>query len=257
MQWRTIYRKECVESARNFKWIWVPLVFILFCIIDPLSTYYLPQILESTGGVPEGATFNIPTPPPSEVFMMSISQLNTLGLLVISLITMGTIAGERKSGVAELILVKPVSYMAYISAKWAAHVTLVVLSILIGFLASWYYTQLLFGELQFLHVLIAFFFYGLYMVFVISISIFMNTWTKIPGLVLFLTLCTLILINLFTNLLPHFLEWSPTMITSYLPTVLMNGDIAQNLWMASVMTIILTALLLMGAKIVLSKKEIT
>lgn len=257
MQWMTIYRKECVESVRNFKWIWVPLVFILFCILDPLSTYYLPQILESTGGLPEGATFNIPTPPPSEVFMMSISQINTLGLLVVSLITMGTIAGERKSGVAELILVKPVSYMAYISAKWAAHVTLVLLSIFLGFLASWYYTQLLFGDLLFSHVLITFFFYGLYMVFVISISIFMNTWTKIPGLVLFLTLFTLIIINLFTNILSHFLEWSPAMITSYLPMVLMNGDITQDLWMASLITSILTPLLLLGAKAVLRRKEIT
>jgi ABC-2 type transport system permease protein len=257
MQWMTIYRKECLESMRNFKWIWVPLVFILFCIIDPLSTYYLPQILESTGGLPEGATFNIPTPPPSEVFMMSVSQINMLGLLVVSLITMGTIAGERKSGVAELILVKPVSYMAYVSAKWAAHVTLVLLSVSVGFLASWYYTQLLFGDLLFSHVLMAFFFYGLYMVFVISISIFMNTWTKVPGIVLFLTICTLILINLLTSIFSHFLEWSPAMITSYLPLVLMNGEFSKDLWLASLLTTLLTTLLLLGANTVLKRKEIS
>ncbi|REJ08648.1 ABC transporter permease [Halobacillus trueperi] len=256
MQWLTIYKKECLESARNYKWVWVPLVFILFCIIDPLTTYYLPQILESTGGLPDGATFDIPTPPAANVFMMSISQINTLGVLVIALITMGTIAGERKSGVAELILVKPVSYTAYVTAKWAAHVTLVLLSILVGLIASWYYVQLLFGDVSFIHVLSTAGFYGLYIIFVISISLFMNTWTKTPGLVLFLTISIIIVLNLITSVFSHLLEWSPTNITSYLPSLLRTGEVGQDLWLASLFTIVTIVLLLFGAIQTLKGKEI-
>lgn len=256
MQWLTIYKKECLESARNYKWVWVPLVFILFCIMDPLTTYYLPQILESTGGLPDGATFDIPTPPAANVFMMSISQINTLGVLVIALITMGTIAGERKSGVAELILVKPVSYTAYVTAKWAAHVTLVLLSIFVGFIASWYYVQLLFGDVSFIHVLSTAGFYGLYIIFVISISLFMNTWTKTPGLVLFLTISIMMILNLVTSVFSHLLEWSPTNITSYLPSLLRAGEVGQDLWLASLFTIVTIVLLLFGAIQTLKRKEI-
>ncbi|MDY0407538.1 hypothetical protein [Paracerasibacillus soli] len=59
MQWLILLQKEMVENWRNFKWIWVPLVFILLAIMDPISTYYLPQILEAVGGLPEGAVFEI------------------------------------------------------------------------------------------------------------------------------------------------------------------------------------------------------
>src|SRR5699024_9883536 len=104
----------------NKKWIWVPLVFILLAIIDPISNYYMPQIIDSIGGMPEGAVFEIPELSSAEVILMTLGQLSSLGVLVIILMSMGTIAGERKSGVIELILVKPVSYQHYITAKWAA-----------------------------------------------------------------------------------------------------------------------------------------
>ncbi|MGP4060848.1 ABC transporter permease [Halobacillus sp. H74] len=256
MQWLTIYNKELLESARNFKWIWVPLVFILLSIIDPLSTYYLPQILEATGGLPDGATIDMPTPRPSDVLMMSISQLNMLGVLVIALITMGTISGERKSGVAELVLVKPIPYHFYTTAKWAAHMTLILTSILLGLLASWYYVNLLFDPLSFSGMLTAFLFYSLWIMLIVSISLFMNALTKSPGLVLFLTISTVILMNLLTSVFSHLLEWSPAMITSYLPGILQNGEMESNLMFTSLITAVVIIALLFGATYTLKHKEI-
>ena len=37
-----LLRKEGLENWRNKKWIWVPLVFILLAIMDPITNYYLP-----------------------------------------------------------------------------------------------------------------------------------------------------------------------------------------------------------------------
>ncbi|MYL21254.1 ABC transporter permease subunit [Halobacillus litoralis] len=244
MQWITIYKKEWLEILRNYKWIWVPLVFILFCIIDPLSTYYLPVIIEATGGLPEGAVFDLPTPPPSEAFMMSISQLNTLGVLVLALITMGSISGEKKSGVAELVLVKPVSYLSYLTAKWAAASTLLILSAAIGLIASWYYVQLLFGDLPFTAVAAAIFFYSLWILFLTSISLFMNAWSRIPGLVLFFTLAALMIMSLVTSVFSKYLAWSPARLSSYLRSLLITGDVPADLWYTSLVTAAMTLLLL-------------
>lgn len=44
-----MYNKEMLEMWRSFKWLWVPLVFILLGIMQPVTTYYLPQILEMAG----------------------------------------------------------------------------------------------------------------------------------------------------------------------------------------------------------------
>src|SRR5690606_36374281 len=105
------------EMARNFKVIWVPLTFLFLGAIDPLTAYYMPKIIDALGGLPEGTVIEIPLPSPGESLLMSVGQFDTLGVLIIALMLMGTVAGERKSGVAEMVLVKPVPVGFYISAK--------------------------------------------------------------------------------------------------------------------------------------------
>ncbi|MCA1010134.1 ABC transporter permease [Halobacillus halophilus] len=257
MQWLTVFNKELLESWRNFKWIWVPLVFILLAITDPLTTYYLPQILEATGGLPEGATFEMPEPPPTEVFMMSVSQLNLIGVLIIALISMGTISGERKSGVAELILVKPIAYHSYVTAKWAAYTLLIWVSTFIALLASWYYVNLLFGEVSAGSFLRTVFFYGLWMTFILTISIFMNTFSKTAGLVLFFTIALVIALNLLSSVFAHVVEWSPALISSHLRNALISGELPSALWGSAGTAVLFSIILLAAAAYTLKHKEIS
>src|SRR5690625_357528 len=172
MQWITLFQKEIKENWHNKKWIWVPLVLVLITIMDPLSYYYLPQIIDAVGGVPEGSVIEIPELVPDEVIMMSLAQLSMFGVMIVALISMGTIAGERKTGVTEIILVKPISYVHFITSKWAAYFVLVVGSLFIGMLVSWYYINILFGDLTFLTLIKVVGFYGLWFIFVLTLSIF-------------------------------------------------------------------------------------
>ncbi|GGD01705.1 hypothetical protein GCM10007216_35540 [Thalassobacillus devorans] len=255
MQFLTVFKREMLESGRNFKWIWVPLVFILLGLSDPLSTYYLPQIIESVGGLPEGASFEIPTPPPHDVLMMSLAQFSQLGVLVIALMSMGLIAGERKSGVAELVLVKPVKYSTYVSAKWAATSVLVLVSLFAGLLASWYYVNLLFGNISFSNLLATWFFYGLWLLFVISISVFMNSLFKVPGLVGFMTIVLVILTSIMTTVLDHILDWSPAKLSPYIRMMLSEGTISGDLWATALITIGISIGLLAAAIYTFRTKE--
>ncbi|SEA15336.1 ABC-2 type transport system permease protein [Thalassobacillus cyri] len=255
MQFMTVFKREMLEAGRNFKWIWVPLVFILLGITDPISTYYMPQIIESVGGLPEGATFEIPTPPPHDVLMMSLAQYSQLGVLVVALMSMGLISGERKSGVAELVLVKPVKYSTYVTAKWGAVNVLVLVSFFAGMLASWYYVNLLFGDVSFIHLLWTWFFYGLWLLFVISISVFMNTLFKVPGLVGFLTILFVIITSIITNIFSHVLDWSPAKLSGYIRTMLSEGSIPADLWGTALVTIGISTALLIAAIYTFRTKE--
>ncbi len=185
MQWWTLFQKELTENARNVKWIWVPLVMILIAIMDPLSNYYLPQIIDAVGGMPEGGAIQLPDFQPGDVVMMSLGQFSSIGVLIIAFMTMGTISGERKSGVSELILVKPVSYLNYISSKWASVALLTLVSFTLGMGASWYYINLLYGDLGFGMLMQVLFFYGLWLLLVVSFSIFSTHWSKYQALQLF------------------------------------------------------------------------
>ncbi len=255
MQWITLLKKELIENIRNFKWIWVPLVMILIATMDPVSSYYLPQIIDAVGGMPEGTEFQLPEFSPSDVIMMSLSQISSIGVLIIVLMSMGTIAGERKSGVSELVLVKPVSYTNYITAKWAAVLLLTLSALALGMLSSWYYVNLLFGELSFGALLQIIFFYGLWLALVVSISIFYNTLLKIPGLVAFLTIATILIMKLITTIFSHLLEWSPNNISGYINQMLVSGSVPSELTGSAIVTIAMIILLIAGSIYTFKSKE--
>ncbi|MUK88337.1 ABC transporter permease subunit [Ornithinibacillus sp. L9] len=247
MQWMTLFKKELLENWRNKKWIWVPLVIILLSIMDPITSYYLPQIIDSVGGLPEGSTLEMPEFAPPEVIMMSLSQLSSLGVLVLVLMSMGTIAGERKSGVTELILVKPVAYRNYITAKWVSLLMLVWISLFLGLLTSWYYINLLFGDLSFVELLQITFFYGLWLTLVVSLSIFYNALIKTPGLVAFLTILTIMVMSLINQVFNHVLEWFPNNLSSYILDMLMTDQLSTDLIATACVTMILSIALVVAS----------
>ncbi|GAA0498530.1 ABC transporter permease subunit [Salinibacillus aidingensis] len=256
MKWSVIYKREMMEYARNIKWIWVPIVFFIFGIMDQITMYYLPKIIDATGGMPEGAEINIPTPPPAEAFFLSINEMNSLGILIIGLISMGLIAGELKNGVYELVLSKPVKFANYVTAKWAALSTLVLVSLFTGLLAGWYYTNILFGDLGFDKFLTAFLIYGIYLIFFITIAVLVNTWFKSPGMVLFLSILLIVLVNLLTSAFGHILTWSPGHISSYISTYLFTGTLTGEMWGAIGTTIVLIIGMLFAAVEILKRKEL-
>src|SRR5690625_2539309 len=98
MQWVTLFKKEVIENWRNKKWIWVPIVMMALCTMDLVSYYYLPEIINAVGGVPEGAVIEIPEMAPSEVITLGLEQLSMFGVIVIALISMGTRSEERRVG---------------------------------------------------------------------------------------------------------------------------------------------------------------
>ncbi|AIF42527.1 ABC transporter permease [Virgibacillus sp. SK37] len=256
MQWSALFKKEMLENWRNKKWLWFPLVMILIAIMDPISNYYLPQIIKSVGGLPEGAVLELPEFTPVEAIMMSLGQLSSLGVLIIVLISMGSIASEKKSGVIELILVKPVSYANYITAKWASLFVLIWTALFLSLVCSWYYINILFGSFSLLQLIQVTFFYGIWLTLVITISIFYNSLFHTPGLVAFLSAGTVIAMSVLTKVFHHILTWSPNKISEYIHTMLLTGEIPSELIATSSITAGCIGLLLFFSIIIIQKKEL-
>src|SRR5699024_11449940 len=138
--------------------------------------------------------------------------------------TMGTISSERKSGVSELILVKPVSYKNYITSKWLTSVLLVWLSLFLGLCISWYYINLLFGSIAFTDILKVIFFYGMWIVFIVSLCIFYNTWVRLFGIVAFLTILSIGLVSMIPSISGEKPAWIPSNVTEYGHELLTAGN---------------------------------
>ncbi|PKR76947.1 ABC transporter permease [Halalkalibacillus sediminis] len=247
MQWMVIFKKELLENWRNFKWVWVPIVFIIFAIMDPITTYYLPRIMESVGGMPDGAVIDIPMPSPPEALMMSYGEIGLIGVLIIVVISMGLISSEIKSGVYELILSKPVHYSNYITAKFASMFLLVSISIVLGVVAAWYYVNVLFGDLGLVETLVSVLFYLAYILLLLAIVMFFNTIFKSQGLVAFVSIFVIIVLNVVTNIYKHMATWSPMLISDYIGAYLFSGQMETEIWWSTLIAIGLAVVLLIAA----------
>lgn len=229
MQWRTLFQKEMLENWRNKKWLWVPLVMILVAIIDPVSYYFLPEIMESVGEMPEGMVFDVPELEPVEAMMMSIEAMSSYGVVIITLMMMGTIAGERKLGITEIILAKPVKIRHYISAKWVAFICISLIALLLGLGMSWYYIELLYGSIDVGNMFVAIGFYSLWFVFVVTLCIFYHTICKNAGLVVACTIGTLAVMGGINAAIGHIVTWFPNNLSGHILEFLLTGEFTSAL----------------------------
>jgi ABC-2 type transport system permease protein len=255
-QWLTLFQKEILEMWRNFKWIWVPITFILLGVSEPLTNYYMRDILDSLGGLPEGAVIDIPLPSAGAVLASGLSQYSSIGVLIIVLITMGTIAGERKSGVAAMILVKPVSYLAFVTSKWAAGLLLVWVSLFIGYLSTWYYTGQLFDWIPIGAFFQSYALYGLWLTVILTVTVFLSASLLAPGMAGFISLALALIVSIISGTLSHLLEWSPSQLTSYASALLTAGELPDDTLPASLLALLLIAILLWLSVFIFKKKEL-
>jgi ABC-2 type transport system permease protein len=255
-QWLTLFQKELLEMWRNFKWIWVPITFILLGVSEPLTSYYLPQIIDSLGDLPKGAVVEIPLPSAPEVLIQGLGQYTTIGVLIIVLTTMGIIAAERKSGVAAMILVKPVSYFSFVTAKWAGGLLLLWLSLFIGYIATWYYTGILFDWIPIGEFFQSYLLYGLWLTVVLTVTVFFSASLLTPGIAGFISLAVVFVFTLVTGALSNWIEWSPSQLTNYANEIIMSRGVPDNTLPASLLSIACIMILLWLSVFIFRKKEL-
>lgn len=217
------YRKEMLEMIRSYKLIWIPVVFILLGIMQPLSIHYMPEILKASGDVPPGLLESFEIPSAAVVMAQALGQYGTIGMLVLALGSMNALAGERNSGTAEMILVRPISPASIVFAKWAALLTLLVIALGLGAAGAAYYTEQLIGPLSWNDVIVASGVYGLYLLCVVSATLLFSSFLK-PPVAAFLGLGLMAGLSLGYSLLPSWFDWTPTALSGLSAGILTNGE---------------------------------
>ena len=140
-------RKEFIQLWRVKHVIVVAAVFILFGMLSPLLAYLTPQILGSIEGAEMFADL-IPTPTVADAVGQYVKNLTQFGFLMVILLGMGAIAGEKEKGAAALILSKPLPRWAFVLSKFTAQTALYIGGFLVGMLGAYYYTWFLFGPVD-------------------------------------------------------------------------------------------------------------
>ncbi|MCR6111931.1 ABC transporter permease [Bacillus sp. A301a_S52] len=255
--WWVLFKKEMSEATRNFKWMWLPIVFILLGIMQPVTSYYLPDLLEQFGDLPEGALLEIPLPSGAEVLVGTFGQFSQIGLLVLVLAFMGTISNEKNMGTHVMVLVKPVSFKSYILAKWLHILIIASCSFTVGYMAAIYYTFHLIEQVPFLNIVYAGLIYLLWLIFHLTLMVSLSALSKSTAFVAFMTLATAAIFTLLSSFIPNAMRWSPGILTTHSQVVLQSGTPDSYFWLSIIMTVLVTVFLLFGSTHIFNKKELT
>lgn len=220
-----LYTKEMLETVRSYKLIWIPVVFVILGIMQPLVTYYMTDILEASSNVPAGLMESYVVPEAAAVMAQTLSQYGTIGMLILALGTMNSLAGERSSGAAELLMVRPVAPLAIVCAKWGAHLTVLVAALGLGALGAGYYTEELMGPLSWSGVMAAAGIYTLWLLCIISLTLLFSAFLRGPAAA-GIAVLTAAGLTLAYSLMPGWFAWSPAALPGQSSRILLEGGAA-------------------------------
>lgn len=239
-----LLRKEWRENIRNFKLYWIPIVFVIFGVLEPITNHFLPEIMKSVGNLPEGTDFAWPEFRGEDIFVSLMSQYQTIGILVIILAFMGSISGERKNGTATLLYVRPMSFGQYFLSKWVVINAIVLASVWLGFFAAWYYIQILFNSVAAGEVFTFLGTYSLWLVFAVTVVLAFSAWTTTGG-VAGLSILVLLVFQIIDGVVGAYWTVTPWKLSTYATNAFSPSADQSAYWMSIGLTIVLIILLVL------------
>jgi len=227
-----LIKKEFVQMVREFKVIWLPIVFILLGLTQPIVTYYLPSILEALGGG-QGITIDpsMTAQKGGAVLASTLgSQFDQLGLMIIVISMMSIIQTDKANGMLAFILTRPVTVISYIGGKVVSNYLIAAFSVAIGYFASYLYVNYLFTDLPFSHMITGLLFYLVWILFIVSFTTMISAIFHSQGIIALISIIFLIGCRIIVNLNPIIDFVNPASMSKHAMEVLITGSAISSVF---------------------------
>ena len=141
--YRELLEKEVIEAWRTHRIVMVAALYIVLGIASPVIVRYLPELQALFGPVNEELGFGeLGLPDAIDLLVRNVVQFGSIAAV---LLAMGSVAGERERGTLGPALARPVSRTAFLGAKVVSLAMTLGLATLLGVLAFYLYSTLLYG----------------------------------------------------------------------------------------------------------------
>ncbi len=236
-----LLQKELAEHLKTYKLLIVMGVLLAFGLATPLLLVYMPQILSMSG---ENVPIELPQFTTTDAVKSYLDSMGQIGLLAIILISMGAIAQEREHGTAALVLSKPVGIASFVLAKLLGLAAVMAAGLAASALGFYAYTTVLLGSPDPAIFAGAMLLVGVYLLFVISVTLLFSALLRNQVLVAVTALATVIGVGFLGTL---------SVLEPYLPGSLMHWAYAlvagqdQTRWPALAVSLVLVVACVLGA----------
>jgi ABC-2 type transport system permease protein len=252
-----LLKKEWLEAKRSYKLLWFPVVFMFLGIIQPLSSYYLPQILKIAGGLPEGMKITLPKFTAEDVLASTLtSQFDQLGLIIIVIGMMGVVVSDKQNGMLAFILTRNTTLGEYLLSKWIGQAAIVAVSVVTGILMAIFYTSYLFKAVSLARVVAGLGVYYIWCLFILTLALMLGALLSRSSAVAVLSIFVLILLKAITAIGSGFQILNPAYLTNHAVNIMISGNALPHLLTTLTITLFLIVLFMFLSKYYLYRKEL-
>ncbi len=140
------WRLEWLRLVRTPRALAISAVYIVFGLVEPVAAKYLSQIVNHAGGA-RNVKISIPPPTPPDGISAYVSEVSTVGLIVVVVIAAGAFNFDGRQGLATFLRTRAASIWQLLTPRFTLNAAAAVAAYLLGTLAAWYETNLLIGSL--------------------------------------------------------------------------------------------------------------
>ncbi|WP_141556827.1 hypothetical protein [Bacillus sp. Marseille-P3800] len=233
----TLVAKEGLEAWRHYKLLWLPALFIILGAMQPLTYYYMEELLSLLGGLPEGANLSFPTLTGEQVLMDTLNQFSQIGMIAVVLSIMGVFAYERKSGEAMLVFVKPIPLWSYWLSKCLVAIMLINGSFVVGFITANYYIFFLFDPISYSTLGLTLMLYSLWLTFIVTGTLMIGTFVKSAAVVSVVSILSACFVTFFPILLGEGAMWTPAGLIVLVEDIILKTDFSIKPILATIVLV--------------------
>lgn len=250
----SMIRKELLEIYRSKKFLILVILFLFIAISSPILAKLLPVILKSVPATP-GITIDIPDPTWKDAVDQLVKNLSQIGMIVLIIMFAGSIADEKNKKTLEMVLTKPVSRPKFVLAKFVASLLATMVVFIIAMAVFYFYTVSILGTFSVVNFLWLSVFSMLFLVFIISLTLFFSAISKSQIVALALTFGTEAVIAIVFGSVKKIADYSPSYIFDHYAGLMANG-ITRDFWPTTIVSIGTIILLVIFSIHFFSRQEI-
>lgn len=247
------WRLEWLRLTRTPRGLALGAVYVIFGLGEPVLTKYLNNIIEHAGGA-QKLRISIPPPAPSDGINAYVSQVSTIGLIIVVVIAAGAFGFDSKQGLATFLRTRVRSMWQLIGPRFTVNAAAAIAAYLLGTLAAWYETNLLIGSLPVAAMAEGMLCAACYLAFAVALSaaaasVVKNTLGAVG-------LTVVVLLALPIAALAHPIQnWLPSALVNA-PVGLIDGTNLTHYVPAIGVALVAVALLLIGTAARLGSREV-
>lgn len=211
-----LFKKEIIESIRNFKLIALLIVFMIFGIISPLTAILMPDIMELVME-DAGIEFELPTVTAIDSYTQFFSNVNQMGLVVMVIVLGSLLTNEFTRNTLVNLVTKGLKRHNIIIVKSVYAASVWTIAYFLSALTTYLYTIYYWQE-PVSHLILAFTLTWLFGIFLISLIMLASAIFKSSFIGVLITVLATVILMMVLSIHP--------VIAEYLPQYLISSNIA-------------------------------